>query len=76
VNECKPLHVGDRRRVRRAARRALRRSRGALVHGEAVQVDPMKLNLKPPGTERLKLKCDDPLSIFAFNFTAPLQHGA
>ena len=29
--------------------------------GEAVQVDPMKLNFKPPGTERLKLKCDDPL---------------
>ena len=33
-----------------------------------VQVDPMKPKLKPPGTERLKLKCDDPLSIFAFNF--------
>ena len=37
--------------------------------GEAVQVDPMKPNLKPPGTERLKLKCDDPLSIFGSNFS-------
>jgi len=33
-----------------------------------VQVDPMKLKLKPPGTYRLKLNCDDPLSIFAFKF--------
>jgi hypothetical protein len=28
----------------------------------------MKLIWKPPGTERLKLKCDDPLTIFAFKF--------
>jgi hypothetical protein len=28
----------------------------------------MKLYLKPPGTERLKLNCDDPLSKFAFDF--------
>jgi len=28
----------------------------------------MKLNLKPPGTERLKLECDDALSNFSFNF--------
>ena len=33
-----------------------------------MQVDPVKLNLKPPGTERLKVQCDDPLSDFAFNF--------
>jgi len=33
-----------------------------------VQVDPIKLNLKPPGTERWKLKCDDPLSNFDFSF--------
>jgi hypothetical protein len=36
--------------------------------GEAVQVDPIKPKLKPPGTERLKLKCDDPLSNFGFKF--------
>jgi hypothetical protein len=29
----------------------------------------MKFNLKPPGTERLRLKCDDPLSNFAFSFS-------
>jgi hypothetical protein len=28
----------------------------------------MKSKLKPSGTERLKLKCDDPLSTFAFSF--------
>ena len=33
-----------------------------------MQVDPVKLNLKPPGSELLKLKCDDPLSPFAFSF--------
>ena len=26
--------------------------------GRAVQVDPIKPTLKPPGTKRLKLKCD------------------
>ena len=33
-----------------------------------MQVDPVKPTLKPPGTKRLKLKCDEPLSNFAFNF--------
>ena len=28
----------------------------------------MKANLKPPGTKRLKLKCDEPLSSFACDF--------
>jgi hypothetical protein len=37
-------------------------------NGRAVQVDPMKPTLKPPGTNRLKLKCDEPLSNFAFKF--------
>jgi isoleucyl-tRNA synthetase len=31
-----------------------------------VQVDPIKSKLKPPGTKRLKLKCDESLSNFAF----------
>ena len=38
-----------------------------------MQVDPTKPTLKPPGTKRLKLKCDALLSIllqFCFNFTA------
>jgi len=34
--------------------------------GRAVQVDPMKPMVKPPGTERLKLKCDILLSTSAF----------
>jgi len=37
-------------------------------HGEAVQVDPIKPTLKAPGTQQLKLKYDEPLSNFAFNF--------
>ena len=42
----------------------------------AVQLDPMKPKWKPPGTKRLKLKCDIQLSNFAFNIQlAPLQLG-
>ena len=37
-------------------------------HGEAVQVDPRKPQLKPPGSKHLKLKCDDLLLSFAFKF--------
>jgi len=33
-----------------------------------VQVDPVKLTLKAPGTKHLKLKYDKPLSNFAFKF--------
>ena len=33
-----------------------------------MQADPFKPTLKPPGTERLKLKCDTQLSTFAFKF--------
>ena len=36
--------------------------------GRAVQVDPIKLTLRPPGTGRLTLKYDKLLSSFAFNF--------
>ena len=38
------------------------------AHGRAVQVDPIKPNLKPPGTKLLKLKCDVLLSTSAFKF--------
>jgi hypothetical protein len=40
----------------------------ATVQGRAVQVDPMKLTLKLPGTKRLKLEFDELLSSFAFKF--------
>jgi hypothetical protein len=33
-----------------------------------VQFDPIKPKLKPPGTKRLKLKCDVLLSTSAFKF--------
>ena len=33
-----------------------------------MQVDPIKPKSKAPGTKRLKLKCDEPLSNFAFKF--------
>jgi len=33
-----------------------------------VQVDPVKPTLKAPGTQRLKVECDETLSSFAFNF--------
>jgi len=36
--------------------------------GEALQVDPMELTLKAPGSRRLKLKYDASLSNFAFEF--------
>jgi hypothetical protein len=39
----------------------------AIGNGEAVQVDPIKPTLKPPGTNRLKLGYDEPPSNFAFN---------
>jgi hypothetical protein len=37
-----------------------------LIPGRAVQVDPIKPTLKPPGTKHLKLKCDILLPNFAF----------
>ena len=36
--------------------------------GKAVQVDPIKPTLRAPGAKRLKLKYDETLSNFAFNF--------
>ena len=33
-----------------------------------MQIDPIKPALTAPGTKRLKLKYDEPLSNFAFNF--------
>jgi len=38
------------------------------VRGMAAQIHPIKPKLKAPGTERLKLKCDEPPSNLAFKF--------
>ena len=57
-------------------RRYIKEARGGVTvywsHGEAVQVEPMKFNSKAPGTKRLTLKYDEPLSNVAFNFN--LRH--
>jgi hypothetical protein len=36
--------------------------------GRAVQLDPMQSRLKAPGTKRLTLHCEEPLSSFAYKF--------
>jgi hypothetical protein len=41
---------------------------GGGARGKAVQVDPIKLTSKAPGTKRLKRTSDELLSNFAFNF--------
>ena len=57
----------------------LQATRGAVDHrvphvriqrgrGRVVQAEPIKPTLKAPGTERLKLKCDELLSNFTFKF--------
>jgi len=46
----------------------LRDELAAYKHGKAVQVEPIKSKLKPPGTERLKQKYDNLLSRFAFKY--------
>jgi hypothetical protein len=56
------LQVGDRVVFR------MREGKQGGHLGGAVQVDPVKPTLKAPGTKRLKLKCDQLLSIFAFKF--------
>jgi hypothetical protein len=43
-------------------------SPSVLPLGRAVQVEPVKHMLKPPGTKHLQLKCDILLSTFAFSF--------
>jgi hypothetical protein len=44
----------------------------AHVPGKVVQVDPMNPKLKPPRTQRLKLKCDIMLTDSAFKFNVIL----
>jgi hypothetical protein len=63
ADECKPLLHG-----RGAARHLVPHQQKERQHGKAVQVEPMKPMLKPPGTQRLKPKYDNLLSSFAFNF--------
>ena len=40
-----------------------------------MQLDPMKPKFEPPGTKRLKLKCDELLSTSAFKFNLRRYNG-
>ena len=53
MGECTPLVRGELRAEGRG-------------EGRAVQIDPMKLALKAPGSMLMKLVYDEPLSTFAF----------
>ena len=67
MDECKPLvDGGDQWDVDEILR--LQYGDDVDRRGEAVQVDPFKPKLKPPGTKRLKLKYDELPSNFAFKF--------
>ena len=61
MNECKPLKEGGDEQV--AVEGALQR-----LQGRAVQVDPIKPKLTPPGTKRFNLKCDILLSNYTSKF--------
>jgi hypothetical protein len=70
VDECKPLVSGHGGGHRQAARQPGGQAPDGVpqARGRAAQVDPIKPTLKAPGTKRLKLKYDEPLSKFAFKF--------
>jgi hypothetical protein len=70
-NECQPLQGGrepshGQRPGHPVQDAALQRRRDHL--GRAVQVDPIKPKLKPPGAKRLKLECVVLVSTSAFKF--------
>jgi len=68
VNDCKPQLGGcDGGGGALGLRGADHPSRGRRPSG-AVQIDPVKAMLKPPGTKHSKLKYDILLSTFAFRF--------
>jgi hypothetical protein len=71
VDECKPLSPGGGAPVvrRRVGAGAVAQPADVPVRpGRAVQADPIKLTLKPPGTKYLKVKYDILLSISAYKF--------
>ena len=63
MDECKPLARGGAAREARD-KNGVRRD----APGKAMQIDPIKPTLKPPGIKLVKLKFDTPLSNFAFSF--------
>jgi len=59
-------HAADA--VRRGVEQCALRAAAVGRHGRAVQVDPIKPMLKPPGTKHLELRYDKLHSSFAFKF--------
>ena len=64
MNECKPLVAG----VHYLQPGGRGHQDGHAHQGRALQVDPTKSTLIAPGYARLRPKCDQPLSNFAFEF--------
>jgi len=64
----KHYHVYDSQPQQQPQQPYVASARQASGNGEVVQVDHMKPKLKPPGTKRLKLKSEEPLSTVAFKF--------
>jgi hypothetical protein len=59
-------YKAERKLDRGAASGGYKLAGDVLASGEVVQVEPMKSNLKAPGTNRMKLKHDVLLSSFGF----------
>ena len=59
VDECKPLRRGVRWDREQPSLHPFARHARVATRGEAVQVEPMKSKLTPPGTKRLKVKYDN-----------------
>ena len=70
LHKSRPHHGGDWdvRRKRQLRAPSAGQDVGGQCQGVAVQVDPMKPTLKPPGSKRLKLEHEKQLSNFAFTF--------
>ena len=59
-----PCNSAERQRLAAAETNAWNKE----AQGMVVQVDPIKPIFKLPGTKRLTLECDEPLSKYAFKF--------
>ena len=72
MDECKPLAAGMDGCIQKPIREAeLLKIVDTFIahddHGRTMLVQPIKPTLKAPGTKRLRLKCEELLSSFAFN---------
>jgi hypothetical protein len=65
---CVPYYLVDQLFGRTANLEGLAVLDGPASHGGEIQLESMKLKLKAPGTERLKIIYENLLSSFAFDF--------